>query len=50
MPVYNQIKYSLNNSEITRSLWYYSKDREINFNNDVANTNDFKSFKYKAKL
>ena len=28
----------------------YSKDEAINFNNDIENTDDFKSFEYKAKL
>ena len=32
------------------SLWFYSKDKTINFDNDIANTVDFISFKYKAKL
>ena len=41
-----QLKYS----EATESLWFYSKDEANNFNDKIANTNDFKSFKYKAKL
>ena len=32
------------------SLWFYSNDKTINFDNDIANTVDFISFKYKAKL
>ena len=32
------------------SLWFYSKDKTIYFDNDFANTVDFISFKYKAKL
>ena len=28
----------------------HSKDEASNFNLDIANTDDFKSFKYKAKL
>ena len=39
--MYNLIEYSSNYSETTGTLWFYSK---------VANTNNFKSFKYKAKL
>ena len=50
MPMFNLMKYSSNNSEKTGSLWFYSKDEATNFNNDIENTNDFKSFKYKAKL
>ena len=34
----------------TGSLWFYSKDGAINFNNDITNDDDFKLFKYKAKL
>ena len=48
--MYNLIKYSSNYSETTRSLWFYSKDEASNFNNNIANTDNFKSFKYKIKL
>ena len=50
MPIYNLIEYSSNYSETTRILWFYSKDVAINFNNDIANNDNFESFKYKAKL
>ena len=50
VPMYNLIEYRSNYSETTRSLWFYSKDNANNFNNDIANTNNFKSLKYKAKL
>ena len=50
MPMYSLIEYSSTYSERTRSLWFYSKDEAINFNADIENTDDFKSFKYKAKL
>ena len=50
MPMYNLIQYSSDYSETTRSLWFYLKDEGTNFNVDIANDNDFKSFKYKAKL
>ena len=43
MLMYNLIEY-------ISSLWFYSKDKATNFNNDMENTDDFKSFKYKAKL
>ena len=46
----NLIEYSSNYSETTGSLWFYSKDEVTSFNADIANTNNFKSFKYKAKL
>ena len=32
------------------SLWFYSKDEATNFNADIANDDNFKSFKYNAKL
>ena len=50
MPMYNLIEYSSNYSEITGSLCFYSKDEVTDFNEDIANDNNFKSFKYKAKL
>ena len=50
MPMYNLIEYSSNCFETAASLWFYSKDEATDFNVDIANTNDFKSFKYKAKL
>ena len=48
--MYNLIEYSSNYSEIIGSLWFYSKDEATNFNVDIENTDDFKSFKDKAKL
>ena len=50
MPRYNQVEYSSNYSETIGSLWFYSKDEATDFNNNIANTDDFKSFKCKAKL
>ena len=50
MPMNNSIEYSSNYSETTGSLWFYSKDEGTNFNADIANNNNFKSFEYKAKL
>ena len=50
MSMCNVIEYSSNYSETTRSLWLYTKDEVSDFKNNVANTNDFKSFKYKTKL
>ena len=41
---------SSNYSETTGSLWFYSKDGATNFNNNIANTNNFNSFKYNANL
>ena len=50
MPMYNLIEYSSNYSETAGSLWSYSKDEATEFIANIANTNDFKSLKYKAKL
>ena len=50
MPMYNLLEYSSNYSETRGSLWFYSKDEATNFNNDIANTNSFKSFRYRADL
>ena len=44
------MEYSSNYSEITRSLWFYSKDEATNFNLYIENNNDFKSFEYNPKL
>ena len=50
MPMYSLIEYSSNYSETTGRLWFYSNDEVANFNNNIANINNFKYFKYKAKL
>ena len=44
------MEYSSNYSETTGRLSFYSKDEATDFNADIANTNDFKSFKYRATL
>ena len=44
------LEYSSNYSDTTGSLWFYSRDEATNFDADVANSDAFKSFKYKAKL
>ena len=41
---------SSNYYKTTGSLWFYSKDEATDFNPDIINDNNFKSFKYKAKL
>ena len=48
--MHNLIEYSSNYSETTASAWFYSKDEATGFNNEIDNTDDFKSFKFKAKL
>ena len=50
MPMDNLLEYSPNYSDTEGSLWFYYKDEATDFNNDIANTNDFKYFKYKTKL
>ena len=50
MPMYNVIEYSSNYSKTTGSLWFNWKDEATDFNNNIENTDDFKSFKNKAKL
>ena len=50
MSMYNLIEYSSNFSKTTGSLWFYSKDEATDFNGDIANDDDFKSFKCKTNL
>ena len=44
------IEYSSNYNETTESLWFYSKNEETSFNDDIANNNDIKSFEYETRL
>ena len=48
--MYNLLKYSQDYSMKSGSLWFYSKDESTNFNADIANYDNFESFKHKAKL
>ena len=48
--MYNLLEYSSNFSDTASSLWFYAKDEVTKFNVDIEETNNFKSFKYKAKL
>ena len=50
MQMYNLLEYSSNYSDTTGSLWFYSKDKATNFNTNIVDANNFKSFKYKTKL
>ena len=50
MPMYNLREYSSNYFEVTESLWFYSKDESTKFNNNIENTDNFKLFKFKARL
>ena len=46
--MYKLTEYSYNYSETTGSLWFLSKDEATDFNTDITNTNNLKSFMYKA--
>ena len=50
MPMYNLTEFSSNFFETTGVLWFYSKVEASNFKNNIANTGNFKPFKYEAKL
>ena len=50
MSIYTFLEYSSNYSDMAGSLWFYSKDEVTDPNNYTTDTNDFKSFKCKAKL
>ena len=50
MPMYNLIEYRSKYFGTAGSLWFYSKDEATDFNTNIANDNNFKSFKYKTKL
>ena len=48
IPMYNLKEFSSNYSETTGSSWCYSKNEATNINANIANTNNFKCFEYKA--
>ena len=48
--MYNLIEYTSNYSKTTGSLWCHLKDEETNFNADIQDTNNLKSFNFTAKL
>ena len=50
MSMYNLLEHSSNYSDTTDSLWFSSKDEATNFNDDIENSDESESFKYKAKL
>ena len=50
MSMYNLIEYTSNYSKTTGSLWCHVKDEETNFNADIQDTNNLKSFNFTAKL
>ena len=47
--MYNLIEYCSTYSETTGNLWFYSKDETTNFNADIDNENNFKSFRKTEK-
>ena len=48
--IFNLTEHSSNHFETSASLGSYSKDKATNFNIEIVNTDDFKSFSYTAKL
>ena len=50
MSRYNLTECSSDYSETTENLWFHSKNEANNFNADITNDNNFKSFEYKSKL
>ena len=50
MLMYNLLESVSNYSDITGSLWFYSKDETTHFNNAITYDNNFKSFECKTKL
>ena len=50
MLMQNLIEYNSNCSATIGSLSFYSKEDAASFGNNIVSTDDFKSFKYKAKL
>ena len=50
MPMYKLLQYSSNYSNTTSSLWFYSKDKAINFHDNFADNVAFESYQYKTKL
>ena len=50
MSMQNAVEYNSNYFETIRSICFRSKDEATNFNADIVNNDDFKSFEYKPKL
>ena len=50
MPIHSLMEYSTNYTETIGNLWFYSEDEATDFNADISNDNDFRSFKYKVEL
>ena len=50
MPMHKMIEYTSNYSETTGSLWFYSKDETTDYETNIANDDNMKSFEYQTKL
>ena len=50
MSMYNLMEYSSNYFDTTGILWFYPKDETDNFNTNIVNGSELKSFKFKTKL
>ena len=50
MSMYNLMEQTSNFPDMIGSLWLYSEDEATNFNNDIGNTENFKSFKYRTEI
>ena len=50
MMMYNLLGYRSNYSDKRGSLCFCSKDEAANFDSNIANDHDFRSFKYKANI
>ena len=48
--MYKLIENNSKYSDTIVTLWFYSKNEETDFNNDIVNNNDLKSLKNKTKL
>ena len=48
--MFNLLEYSSNYSDTTGRIWFYSKDEATDFNGNVTDNDNFKTFKCKTKL
>ena len=50
MPMCNLLEYSSNFSYVSSSLWFCPKEEATNFNVNITDGNNSKSFSHKSKL
>ena len=50
MLMYDLLEYSLCYSDKAGNLWFYSKDKAANFDANIEDNDNFKSFRYKPRL